>query len=260
MRPTAVVLLLSNALGAPTSVADGQQPTGPSPPNASETRVTVSRLELRVVFPRDTATAWDFPEQLRPRYRSDYRWTVAIDGVDGPQHLEMTPNRRGARTRRVTTLDSLVASAHASFCGPGTMGYCPTPAASLAAADGHVVISYRDSAMIARLFMLRQPTVTVSRLIPADSLTIVDTVQVEYVTPEIPQPNAATLAGAGRARLVYERSIRLVDRFIGGGRDASPTTVDARRRLRACWRRRDPLLSRRLLQSWLRQLGHVECR
>ena len=119
--------------------------------------------------------------------------------------------------RRFALLETLVSSATSSFCAADVIGYCPTRAASLSTSDGRVVLTYRDSATISRLFMLRQPTVVVSRLTPTDSLAIQETVPVDYVQPEIPPPNDETRAEAERARRAYDRSVRRVERYITGG-------------------------------------------
>ena len=218
MRFAAFFLLLAATLGAYPQPANAQPASARPAPNAANTYVSVSRQELRVVFPRDTATTWGWPARIKPGHRALYDWMVSIDGVDGPRTLSMTVDGRfDSGAYRFTSLDSLVESAKSSFCPPATFGYCPTPAASLSASDGHVVLTYRDSATISRLFMLRQATVDVARLTPTDSLAIQERVPVDYVQPEIPLPNAKTGAEAERARRAYDRSVRWVERYITGG-------------------------------------------
>ncbi len=218
MRLAAFFLLLATTLGAYPQPTDAQQASARPAPNAAGTYVSVTRQELRVVFPRDTATTWGWPERLAPGHQARYDWIVSIDGVDGPKVLRMLVDGSGApEARRFASLESLVASASPSFCGADVIGYCPTRAASLFASDGRVVLTYRDSATISRLFLLRQATVDVARLIPTDSLPIQETVPVDYVQPEIPPPNADTRAEAERARRAYDRSVRSVERYIGGG-------------------------------------------
>jgi hypothetical protein len=83
--------------------------------------------------------------------------------------------------------------------------------------EGRVILTYRDSATISRLFMLCQATVNVARLTSIDSLAIQETVPVDYVQPKIPLPNAEMRAEAERARRAYDRSVRRVERYIAGG-------------------------------------------
>jgi hypothetical protein len=217
VRIATLVLLVGVCLARSPCVIGAQAAGTSGTPNAAAPRVTVSRQELRVVFPQDTATTWGWPERLEPRYHPGYVWSIFLDGVDGPRHLSISVGPNEPAARRFASLGSLVAAARSSFCPPDVIGSCPTHAASLSASDGHVVLSFRDSATIARVFMLRQNTVTVSRWTPSGSLPTQDTVRVEYIAPEIPVPNAATFAEAERARRAYNRSVRRIARYIYGG-------------------------------------------
>lgn len=200
-----------------TTAAVTQPGGSPATPNATGVRAVVSRQELRVVFPPDSASTWGWSGPTGLAYRTRYSWSVAIEGLDGPRRLEMIVSRDKPKPRRFTSLASLVAAANSSFCPPGHVGYCPTPAASLSASGRQVVMTYADPITIARLFALRPRTVTVSRWSPTDSLALQDSVTVEYVEPEIPQPNAETFAEAVRARRAYEASTRRITRYIDGG-------------------------------------------
>jgi hypothetical protein len=217
VRIATAILLVGISLTPRPHALAAQVPAAPSTPNASSARVTVSRQALRAVFPRDTATAWGWPDLIKPGHQAHYMWSVYLEGVDGSRHLSMSVSANEPGARRFGSLDTLVAAARSSFCPPDTIGYCPTRAASLSAADGHVVLTYRDSATIARVFLLRQSTVTVSRWTPDDSLPVQDTVRVEYIAPEIALPNAAAFTEAERARRAYNRSVRRVERYIYGG-------------------------------------------
>src|SRR5262245_128175 len=157
--PAATLLLLLTLTTAAVAQPGGSPPT----PNASAVRAVVSRHELRVVYPPDTATTWTWASPTGLAYRTRFSWSVAIDGIDGPRRLEMIVSRDQPKPRRFTSLASLVAAANSSFCPPGHVGYCPTPAATLSASGRQVVMTYADPITIARLFALRPPTVTVSR-------------------------------------------------------------------------------------------------
>ena len=94
MRLAAFFLLLAATLGAYRQPANAQQVSVLPAPNAGSTYVSVSRLELRVVFPRDTATTWGWPERIKAGHRALYDWMVSIDAVDGPRTLSMTVDGR----------------------------------------------------------------------------------------------------------------------------------------------------------------------
>ena len=213
----AFFLLLATSLAVYPDSGVAQEPIRRATSNAASTYASVSRQEIRIVFPRDTATTWGWPHPIQPGHHARYIWSIRLDGVDGPRHLSMTVSGSEPGARRFASLHSLVAAAKSSFCAADVIGYCPTPAASLSASEGRVVLIYRDSLIISRAFMLRPAAVDVFRWTPADSLWIRETVRIDYVQPEIPQPNAETFAEAERARRAYDRSVRRVERYIYGG-------------------------------------------
>ena len=195
-----------------------------TPAAGDTTRVTVSRREVRVTFPRDTAGRWGWPERQDPANPPQYWWGVMIDGMDGPRFLELRvgPTTPGART--FTSLESVVSAGTSALCGGGWISRCNTTGASAAVVDGRVVLTLRDSAAIARLFGRRPATVTVSQRRPGelyryDPLPI----QVEYVAPQIPAPNEATRADAARSRRADKAWRSIIGRTIAGGVQLSDT-------------------------------------
>jgi hypothetical protein len=148
----AALLSLAASAGAQrnTSHSD-QRATAPD----TAVRVTASRREVRVVFPRDDADAWGWSADTNIAYTPFYDWAVMLDGLDGPRVLRLFIGRRGGTARHFPSLDSLVAAEQPYFSLPGMM-VSPQPTANVSATveDRHVVLVIRDSAMIARLYGL----------------------------------------------------------------------------------------------------------
>jgi hypothetical protein len=181
-------------------------------------RVLVSRREVRVVFPRDTARAWGWSERQDPKYVPLYAWSVTVEGMDGPRQLALMARRRGTEARDFPSLEHLVRAAQAERCEGGMIARCSDSGMRATVEGKRVVLSLRDSAQIVRLFGMRPEIVTAWRQRPEEEGNLSpESVRVEYVAPELPVPDAAARAEAARARRRYEESVQTITRSIAGG-------------------------------------------
>jgi hypothetical protein len=189
------------SLGLPASA----QPGGHAP-----VRVLVSRREVRVVFPPDTAHRWGWTAKKANSYAPTYQWGIDIDGIDGPRSFGFGADRfNDSSARSFTSLRQLIATDKPGLCSGGMVTYCDKSRATAFVENRSVVIVLRDSAVIRRLFGLRPTHVTSWQRIPTDtaSLPREDSVRVEYVAPQIPEPDSAFKAEAVRAHRRYYTSV-----------------------------------------------------
>ncbi|HEX8394158.1 MAG TPA: hypothetical protein VF665_17575 [Longimicrobium sp.] len=192
---------------------------------AGSTRIFASRRELRVVFPRDTAREWGWTELEDRNYSPWYAWTVSIDGMDGPRSLSVNIGRGYGQpfARRFGSLAELVSAAGASYCSPGMFQDCSRADISAAVQDQRVVITLRDSAIIARLVGLRPEWAQVWQSRPEVPTRFrQDSARIEYVDPQVPQPDSALRAEGAASRRRYEAEVNSIRRYISGpthGRD-----------------------------------------
>ena len=181
-------------------------------------RVLASRREVRVVFPRDTARTWGWSEKRDQGYLPSYVWGVVVEGMDGPRILWARLDGHSDEQRRFPSLDRLVAAARAQRCFPGMIAQCTDSGMRVRVEQGQVILTLRDSAQIARLFGMRPASLRAWHRRPGEEDRYSsDTVRIEYVSPDIPLPTAATRRDAARSRRRYEASISTVSRFIRGG-------------------------------------------
>jgi hypothetical protein len=146
-----------------------------------------------------------------------YMWAVSLDGMDGPRILSLRVGREAEEARNFPSLEHLVAAAPAQLCSPGMMWTCEPSPIRASVEDGHVVLTLRDSARVARLFGLRPQSVAVWQRAPGvEDASSRDSALVEYIAPQIPFPNAATRADAARSQRRYEASISRITRYITG--------------------------------------------
>ncbi len=201
--------------GLPSLAPPGTGSRSPRVPAA--TRVLASRREVRVLFPRDTMRVWGWADRQNPSEDRTYRWLISIDAPSGPRSLILRVEPTDSTARDFTSLSSLVAAGHASLCGAGMIMTCDQTRVSATVENGGVVLSLRDGARIADLFGLRPGSVLEYHRAPYDeSPWSRDTVRVEYVAPEIPNPDSARRAAAVEQRRRYEISIHQTTRFITG--------------------------------------------
>ena len=181
-------------------------------------RVTVSRREVRVVFPRDTARAWGWSDRKDAEYYPVYEWGVMVEGMDGPRALVARVYRENDEARQFASFDRLVNASRGDLCSPGMIWQCTASTVRATVGDdGRVVLTFLDSAQIARLFGMRPAIVDAWHSRPgAEGRSSRDSVRVEYVEPQIPLPDSATRDDAAHSRRRYEASISLVARYING--------------------------------------------
>ena len=219
-------VLLAALLSLAASAGAQQSGTRAQPASDTATTVTASRREVRVVFPREDAERWGWSADTNVAYNPFYGWSVLLDGMDGPQILQLFIGRRAVSAYRFPSLDSLVAAGEPQLCATGMMlGPCKSAHIAAFVEDQHVVLVMRDSVAIGRLFRLRPATVQTWRSRPTDTPRFAATyATVEYVEPQIPIPDSAALAEARASRRRYEASISHISRTIhtdnGGFGDA----------------------------------------
>ena len=188
-----------------------------TPPN-EPVRVTVSRREVRVVFPRDTTRGWGWSDRKDPEYYPVYEWGVMVEGMDGPRALVARVFRENDEARQFASLEGLVSSSRGDLCSPGMMWQCASSGVGATVDAGRVVLTFRDSAQIARLFGMRPAVVDAWQSRPGgEGRSSRDSIRVEYIEPQVPLPDSATRDDAARSRLRYEASISLVSRYINQG-------------------------------------------
>lgn len=193
----------------------------------AQTAVIVSRREVRVAFSRDTAHAWGWPARRDPRSDPSYIWSISIDGMDGPRSLSVRADRERDQPRIFASLAELIAAARAEFCLPGMMQRCESSRTRATVDNGRVVLIFRDSAEIARLFGMRPATVEVWNGSPGNGGRFSrDSARVEYIVPQIPLPDSATRDDAARSRRRYEASVSMIWRYIAGGSNSGPLVLE----------------------------------
>lgn len=211
-------------------VSPAQLPASAPPADAfgtASTRVVVNAREVRVVFPRDTARAWGWSDRKELGYYPMYIWGVSVDGMDGPRILAARVGRDTNEARAFPSLERLVAAAVAQLCSPGMMWHCEPSPIRASVEDGHVVLTLRDSAQVARLFGMRAKSVDAWQRAPGEDGRISrDTAVVEYIAPQIPLPDDATRADAARSQRRYEASISNITRYIAGGEEWHPLWLE----------------------------------
>ena len=222
-QPTPVRVPGLPSLAAPRATAElstltGQRSLTARGNEARATRVQVSASEVRVTFAPDTVGPWGWPETVEPQNTLWYYWSVSIEGIDGPQSLELRVGQGERRARTFATLRSLVASEKPGLCTGGMMLVCDSRAVAASVEGNRLVLVLRDPRAITRLFGLRQATVQVSLARPEDpTYRGPVSVPVEYVRPEIPLPDSAFRADAILAKRRYQASINWITRAISAG-------------------------------------------
>jgi hypothetical protein len=158
-------------------------------------------------------------------YSPSYDWTATFDGMDGPRSLSVHIGRGYGQpfSRRFSSLAELVAAAGAAFCRPGMFADCSQADVSASVQDQRVVITLRDSTIIARLVGLRPGWAHVRHSRPEVPFAFRrDSTRIEYIDPQIPQPDSALRAEAAASRRRYQAEVNSISRGIrapGQGRD-----------------------------------------
>lgn len=185
----------------------------PPPYRGPAPRITASRRELRVVFPRDTAGSWGWSDVLEYGSTPSYSWRVTVEGVDGPRSIFLYVARaEGEGARRFASLAELVARGRVSLCTPGMMGSDCTSAGLAASVErGAVVLTLRDSAQLATLLGLRPPSAEWSDPGSGYEQRRAD---IRYVAPQVPRPDSALIARGRAGHRSHEALIRSVHRHV----------------------------------------------
>lgn len=195
---------------------------GATSADSSQTYVAVSRHEMRVFFAPDTSRAWGWSAPSDTTRRRSYSWSVTVEGLDGPRSLSLQVERRDNRARTFPSLETLVRAGTTRFCQPGMMVQCFDATVTATVQNRRVVLTYRDSSAIARMFGQRPASVTTLEDAPAMRAPYrLGQAPVRYVDPQLPQLDSAGRRSAALARRAYEASVNLVRRRIsvetGGG-------------------------------------------
>ena len=205
MRST--LLFLALLVFAP--ILDAQRP-------ADSARVVVSRREVRVTFPRDTATRWGWAVGEE---RAAYVWNLWTEAVTVTHSLQAGLWRGDeGRAYWFPSLRALARASGMTRCdNQGMVVVCAEPVKGAAKViDGRIVLVLRDSALIADLFGLRPARVEVGFASPAGSWH--DSVTVGYVDPPIAEPSDSLREWARRDRFLRAKSDNRVTRGIRASR------------------------------------------
>lgn len=185
------------------------------PPPAADAamQVLVSRREMLIRFPRDTATAWGWLASDANGYAPRYDWGVVIDAPDEPVSLDLMVYGELGEARRFGSFAQLVRTGDAVRCHGGMVRVCTEWGGLRARLDhGRPTLLLRDSARIDSLFGMRPAWVARFRRTPAGFER--DSVRITYLEPQIPQPTVATAAAAARRRRVHDVSASSISRSI----------------------------------------------
>jgi alpha-tubulin suppressor-like RCC1 family protein len=183
-------------------------------------RVFVSRREFRAVFPADSSAVYSWSARTDFDYLARFFWGIVVQGPDGPTLLSLSVARENGQAREFPSLDSVVAAGRAQLCKTARTTFPPCVTSGVAATvdSGRLTLTVRDSSAIQQLFGLRQRFVRFSQDLASQSLEErhhgSDSVAVEYVDPQIPQPTEGLRQEFAESRRGYEASVRRIDRSI----------------------------------------------
>ena len=195
-------------------------PRPPSEPRGSDDRPTVrvSRHELRIVFPRDTARRWGWSAPLQPDYVPLYSWAMDVDAIEGPRTIRLAVSSVPV-PRQFRSLRELVSAGRGHLCSWGMATICVEIGMRGVVERGRVVLTLRDSTLISWLFALQPKFVTLSDDRSATNQRFAwDSVRIEYVAPGVRPLDSATRSAALGARRRESRDRFSVSRGITGGR------------------------------------------
>jgi hypothetical protein len=180
--------------------------------------VQVSRDELRIVFPRDTAHRWGWsaapPE---PANAPRYSWRMEVDAIQGLRDLRFDVRSSIPFPSAFRDLRDLLGTGHGFICRYEMSSMCRETRMRGTAEDGHPVLSLRDGTLISWLFALRPGFVRLTNDRP-ETAFVWDSVRIEYVAPGVRALDSATRAAALRARRHESLEHFSVQRGIMGGR------------------------------------------
>jgi hypothetical protein len=219
--PRLMSIIVAGAFTIPcTAAAQRGEATGSGTsifPPADSVEVLVTRTEVRVRFARDTARRWGWSANPDSTRRLRYAWSATIEGTDGPRSFDLVIKAKDTRASTFPSLDSLVRMGITSFCQPGMAVHC-FPASLLASVeDRRVVLRYRDSVEIARLFGLRPASATIMTDTPeGPSVPTIGAAPIRYLEPGLLPLGSAGRVEAVAARRNYDASVNRMYRYLSG--------------------------------------------
>ena len=216
-RPRLIAIVVATSLALPCMAA--AQQSGPSPDRATDAaaEVQVTRNEVRVLFAADTSRRWGWPASTDSLHRVRYAWSAMIHGTDGPRSWDLGVAAKDTLASAYPSLDSLVRSGTTSLCQPGMMVHCYPAAVSASVEGRRVVLHYRDSAEIARIFGLRPTSATIMTQTPNGSPTL-GTAPIRYLEPALPPLDSVGRRGALQARRSHDATVNRMYRYLSGAR------------------------------------------
>ncbi|NUQ93105.1 MAG: hypothetical protein HOQ12_13890 [Gemmatimonadaceae bacterium] len=148
-------------------------------------------------------------------YLPGYRWSVSGHGLHDYWRVELAAGADSNEARSFPSLDALLATAKLTACrGGGMVATCAPLAGAARSDDGHVVVTLRDSALIAELFGLRPERRGVFRDSPVSSQLELDSVRVEYVDPQVAEPSDSLRSWVAERRRLEQKNDRRAIRAI----------------------------------------------
>ena len=187
--------------------------------DSANTYVRVSRRDVRVVFAPETSSTWGWSVAAPgSTHRPSYYWSAIVEGPDGPRTLGLHVGRGDDRARTFPSLESVVRSGSTTLCQPGMVSRCFDARVEAGVEGRRVVLTYRDSAAVSRMFAMRPDSVrTLTEAPGMRGLPALGGAAVRYVDADPTALTAALRTEAARARRAYEASVNRVSRAIGGG-------------------------------------------
>lgn len=186
-------------------------------PAADSVEVLVTRIEVRIRFAPDTASSWGWPASTDTIQRLRYAWSATIEGTDGPRSFDLAVKAKDTLASTFPSLSSLVRGGTTELCQPGMMVRCFPATVSASVEDRRVVLRYRDSAEIARIFGLRPASAMIMTFTPRGSSTpTIDSAPVRYLEPALSPLASASQVEAEQARRAYDASVNRMYRYLSG--------------------------------------------
>ena len=202
-RRRALMVFVALATFASTS-AEGQDRgsvAATAETSGDSAEVLVSRTEARVRFAPDTSTRWEWP----PMNSRGFMWAASVSGMNGETFLSAILRPTNSLPPRTLSLADLVAASTVSLCRSGGMQgrICVNRQVISASVEGRrVVLTLRDTLEISNLFGLHPDSVMILTDRPgtAGSGMTAGHGRVRYLDPQLPAPDSAQRAEAGRTR------------------------------------------------------------
>lgn len=178
-------------------------------------RVTVSRTEVRMVFAPETTRVWGWAAQAQRKKYPTYFWSLFLGSPIGPFSLDLRVGPRDSSAQWFASLKQMVAArggAGASRPG-GIVGTRIDTRVDARVRENRVVLRLLDSALIAKVFLLRPPTLQAGIFLPSDSYTtgVNEMIPISYVDPQIPRsPSRTRRLGPGPPNRIGRGKIHFI--------------------------------------------------